>query len=57
MKFTAHVKIVDAPEVEQHKRDTQHAKELIMQAIDILSKSEPSVVQDAEAFLKEVGVA
>lgn len=57
MKFTANVTMIDAPEVEQHKRDTEHAKALIMQAIEILSKSEPSVVQEAEAFLKEVGAA
>lgn len=57
MKFTANVTMMDAPEVTQHKRDTERAKELIMQAIDILSKSEPSVVKEAEAFLKEVGAA
>ena len=57
MKFTANVTMIDSPEVAQHKRDTEHAKALIMQAIEILSKSEPSVVQEAEAFLKEVGAA
>mgnify|MGYP000411458349 FL=1 len=53
MKFTANVTMIDNPEVAQHKRDTERAKALIMQAIEILSKSEPSVVQEAEAFLKE----
>ena len=57
MKFTANVTMIDSPEVAQHKRDTERAKALIMQAIEILSKSEPSVVQEAEAFLKEVGAA
>ena len=62
MKFTANVTVIDAPEVEQRKRDTEYAKALIMRAIEILSKSEPSnselsVVQEAESFLKEVGVA
>lgn len=52
MKFKAHVTLVDAPAVQQAATENVKAKQLILQALQILAKKDPSIVPEAEAFLK-----
>jgi len=60
MKFTAHVTLVDAPAVQKQQTETARAKQLLLEAFQILSKNDSSVMAEAQAqaqaFLQAKGV-
>lgn len=56
MKFEATVTLVDTPANQAKQQDTDKAKQLILEAFQILAKHDSSIMNEAEEFLKGVEV-
>lgn len=59
MKFNATVTLLDTPEKEAAEKEAAHketekAKALLQEAISLLTKSNPSLLSEAEDFLAKV---
>ena len=52
MKFTAHVAMIDKTETQNHELEVNQAKEMLIKALQILSKSDSDIMQEAKDFLK-----
>ena len=56
MKFEATVTLVDTPANQAKQQDTDKAKQLILEAFQILAKHDSSIMNEAEEILKGVEV-
>jgi hypothetical protein len=52
MKFTAHVTMINKTETQDHESEVNQAKAMLIKALQILSKSNSNIMQEAEEFLK-----